>query len=112
MAEPRTNGAMPRRKRLLTGLRPTGKFHLGNYVGTFEKDVELQNSGEYECFFLVADFHTLTTGYESARDIGDQPHTNWCFRNHIVLQRLLNVLRLVPQGLARYLLKYRQRVWM
>jgi tryptophanyl-tRNA synthetase len=71
MAEPRTNGAVPRRKRLLTGLRPTGKFHLGNYVGTFEKDLELQNSGEYECFFLVADFHTLTTGYESSRNIGD-----------------------------------------
>jgi tryptophanyl-tRNA synthetase len=38
------------KKRLLTGLRPTGKFHLGNYVGTFEKDLELQNSGEYECY--------------------------------------------------------------
>src|SRR5437879_11131937 len=64
------NGAVPRKKRLLTGLRPTGKFHLGNYVGTFEKDLELQNSGEYECFFLIADYHVLTTGYESARVIG------------------------------------------
>ena len=54
-------------KRLLTGLRPTGKFHLGNYVGTFEKDVELQNSGDYECFFLVADYHALTTGFETRR---------------------------------------------
>ena len=59
-------GANPRKKRLLTGLRPTGRFHLGNYVGTFEKDLELQNSGEYECFFLIADYHTLTTGYETA----------------------------------------------
>jgi tryptophanyl-tRNA synthetase len=66
----RQNGQVPRKKRLLTGLRPTGKFHLGNYVGTFEKDLELQNSGEYECFFLIADFHTLTTGYENARAIG------------------------------------------
>jgi tryptophanyl-tRNA synthetase len=66
------NGKVPaRKKRLLTGLRPTGKFHLGNYVGTFEKDLELQNSGEYECFFLIADYHTLTTGYETARAIGD-----------------------------------------
>jgi tryptophanyl-tRNA synthetase len=71
MAEQRKNGAVPSRKRLLTGLRPTGKYHLGNYVGTFEKDLELQNSGEYECFFLVADFHALTTGYETARAIGD-----------------------------------------
>jgi tryptophanyl-tRNA synthetase len=65
------NGAVPRKKRLLTGLRPTGRFHLGNYVGTFEKDLELQNSGEYECFFLIADYHTLTTGYETARSIGE-----------------------------------------
>ncbi len=71
MAEQRNNGAVPRRKRLLTGLRPTGKYHLGNYVGTFEKDLELQNSGEYDCFFLVADFHALTTGYETSREIGD-----------------------------------------
>src|SRR6476469_6220918 len=65
------NGAIARRKRLLTGLRPTGKFHVGNYVGTFEKDLELQNSGEYDCFFLIADLHSLTTGYENARAIGD-----------------------------------------
>ena len=58
-------------QRLLTGLRPTGKYHLGNYVGTFEKDLELQNSGEYECFFLVADFHALTTGYQTSRQMAD-----------------------------------------
>src|ERR1700680_336563 len=69
MSPPQKNGQTAR-KRLLTGLRPTGKFHLGNYVGTFEKDLELQNSGEYECFFLIADYHTLTTGYEAARSIG------------------------------------------
>jgi tryptophanyl-tRNA synthetase len=68
----RANGTQAgRRKRLLTGLRPTGRFHLGNYVGTFEKDLELQNSGEFECFFLIADLHSLTTGYETARMIGE-----------------------------------------
>jgi tryptophanyl-tRNA synthetase len=71
MSTPPKNGAVPHKKRLLTGLRPTGKFHLGNYVGTFEKDLELQNSGEYECFFLIADYHTLTTGFEKASAIGD-----------------------------------------
>jgi tryptophanyl-tRNA synthetase len=71
MSAQRTNGSVPRKKRLLTGLRPTGKFHLGNYVGTFEKDLELQNSGEYEVFILIADYHALTTGYESASTIGD-----------------------------------------
>src|ERR1700675_2843254 len=69
--EQNQNGPVGRRKRLLTGLRPTGKFHLGNYVGTFEKDLELQNSGDYECFFLIADYHTLTTGYEQSSAIGD-----------------------------------------
>ena len=64
------NGKL-KKKRLLTGLRPTGKFHLGHYVGTFENDLELQNSGEYECFFLVADYHALTTGYQTSREIGD-----------------------------------------
>src|SRR5262249_29668189 len=67
----RSNGRGSTRKRLLTGLRPTGKVHLGNYVGTFEKDLELQNGGEYECFFLIADLHSLTTGYENARAIGE-----------------------------------------
>ncbi len=70
MPTPHHNGSTPSHKRLLTGLRPTGKFHLGNYVGTFEKDLELQNGGEYECFFLIADYHTLTTSYESSRGIG------------------------------------------
>jgi tryptophanyl-tRNA synthetase len=70
MPTPHKNGAIPR-KRLLTGLRPTGKFTIGNYVGTLEKDVELQNSGEYDCFILIADYHTLTTGYESSRSIGE-----------------------------------------
>src|SRR5215510_4673968 len=71
MTPQRSNGAVSRKKRLLTGLRPTGKFHLGNYVGTFEKDYELQQSGEYDCYFLIADLHSLTTGYETANKIGD-----------------------------------------
>lgn len=57
-------------RRLLTGLRPTGKLHLGHYVGTLEKDLELQANPAYECFFLVADFHALTTYFESSREIG------------------------------------------
>ncbi len=65
------NGQVPKKKRLLTGLRPTGQFHLGNYVGTLEKDVELQNAVEYECFFLIADYHSLTTGYQNSHEIGD-----------------------------------------
>ncbi|MDR2588505.1 MAG: tryptophan--tRNA ligase, partial [Spirochaetales bacterium] len=46
-------------KRILTGDRPTGRLHLGHYVGSLANRVRLQN--EYECFFIVADLHTLTT---------------------------------------------------
>ncbi|NLX44089.1 MAG: tryptophan--tRNA ligase [Chloroflexi bacterium] len=47
------------KKRILTGDRPTGKLHLGHYVGSLANRVRLQDA--YECFFIVADLHTLTT---------------------------------------------------
>jgi tryptophanyl-tRNA synthetase len=47
------------RGRILTGDRPTGPSHLGHYVGTLKNRVMLQE--EYECFFIIADLHTLTT---------------------------------------------------
>jgi len=47
------------RKRILTGDRPTGKLHLGHYVGTLANRVKLQD--EYEVFLLIADYHMLTT---------------------------------------------------
>ncbi|MBU0956794.1 MAG: tryptophan--tRNA ligase [Spirochaetes bacterium] len=50
---------METRKRILTGDRPTGKLHLGHYVGSLKNRVRLQD--EYECFFIIADLHTLTT---------------------------------------------------
>lgn len=46
-------------KRILTGDRPSGRLHLGHYVGSLANRVRLQN--EYECFFIIADLHTLTT---------------------------------------------------
>ena len=45
--------------RILSGMRPTGRFHLGNYLGAAKNWVELQNT--YECFYFVADYHALTT---------------------------------------------------
>ncbi|MCI0434867.1 MAG: tryptophan--tRNA ligase [Gemmatimonadetes bacterium] len=47
------------RKRILTGDRPTGRLHLGHWVGSIQNRVRLQD--EYECFFIIADLHTLTT---------------------------------------------------
>ncbi|MBA4317815.1 MAG: tryptophan--tRNA ligase [Flavobacterium sp.] len=48
-------------KRILSGMRPTGKLHLGHYVGALENWIKLQQSGEYESFHLIADYHVLTT---------------------------------------------------
>ena len=53
--------------RILTGHRPTGPRHIGHLVGTIDYWVRLQNS--YECFFLIADLHVLTTDYEHPRRI-------------------------------------------
>lgn len=47
------------KKRILTGDRPTGKLHLGHYVGSLKNRVALQD--QYECYFIIADLHTLTT---------------------------------------------------
>lgn len=52
------------RERLLTGDRPTGRLHLGHYVGSIANRVRLQS--QYECFFLIADLHMLTTKPEKA----------------------------------------------
>ena len=49
-------------RRVLSGMRPTGRLHLGNYHGALRNWVELQY--QYECFFFVADWHMLTTGYD------------------------------------------------
>ncbi|MGA8440936.1 MAG: tryptophan--tRNA ligase [Candidatus Sulfotelmatobacter sp.] len=49
------------RKRVLSGMRPTGRLHLGNYVGALDNWVRMQDA--YECFFCVVDWHALTTDY-------------------------------------------------
>lgn len=53
--------------RILSGMRPTGRLHLGNYLGALENWVRLQN--EYECFFSIVDWHALTTGYENTHEL-------------------------------------------
>ena len=48
-------------RRVLSGMRPTGKLHIGHYVGALQNWIRLQN--DYECFFFAADWHALTTDY-------------------------------------------------
>jgi tryptophanyl-tRNA synthetase len=53
----------------MSGMRPTGKLHLGNYLGALENWVRLQD--DYDCFFCIVDWHALTTGYEDTSAIRD-----------------------------------------
>lgn len=53
--------------RVVSGMRPTGRLHLGHYHGVLKNWVELQH--EYQCFFFVADWHALTTHYDNPGDI-------------------------------------------
>jgi len=55
------------RKRILTGDRPTGDLHLGHFVGSLANRVRLQD--EYECFFIIADYHALTTAYDRSAEV-------------------------------------------
>ena len=57
------------KKRVLSGMRPTGKLHLGNLHGALDNWRRLQD--EYECFFFVADLHALTTEYQNSAPIRD-----------------------------------------
>lgn len=59
---------------LISGIQPSGRLHLGNYLGALKNFVELQGSGKYECFFFIADLHSLTENFspkEKAGQIAD-----------------------------------------
>ncbi len=103
-----------RKGRILTGDRPTGKLHLGHYVGTLRNRVRLQD--EYECFFIIADFHVLTTRQsdlgeveQSIRDVlldslsvGIDPERSTVFLQSLVpqipeLHLLFSMLTTVPR---------------
>jgi tryptophanyl-tRNA synthetase len=57
------------RPRVLSGMRPTGKLHLGNYMGALANWVKLQDTAQYECYFFIADLHALTTDYADTSKI-------------------------------------------
>ncbi|CAN5243777.1 tryptophan--tRNA ligase [soil metagenome] len=59
-------------RRIVSGMRPTGGLHLGNYHGALKNWITLQH--EYECFFFVADWHALTTDYENPERVEDNMH--------------------------------------
>ena len=64
MPEPAISSSRPR---VLSGMRPTGKLHLGNYMGALANWVKLQDN--YDCYFFIADWHALTTDYADPSQI-------------------------------------------
>src|SRR4030043_517535 len=68
------------KKRILSGMRPTGKLHLGHLVGALDNWIKLQD--EYECFFMVADWHALMSEYAHPLDLKENLLDNvidWLF---------------------------------
>lgn len=59
------------RKVLLTGDRPSGQLHLGHYVGSLRNRVALQDSGDYDCFVLIADVQALTDNFKDPQKVRD-----------------------------------------
>ena len=60
---------MGNKKRILTGDRPTGRLHIGHYFGSLKKRVEMQNSGEYEPYILIADVQALTDNFNNPEKV-------------------------------------------
>ncbi|MEP7273952.1 MAG: tryptophan--tRNA ligase [Acidobacteriota bacterium] len=85
-------------KRIVSGMRPTGKLHLGNYEGALKNWVRLQN--DYECFFFVADWHALTSDYADPSAIKENSMamvTDWLAAGLDPSKCTMFIQSLVPQ---------------
>ncbi len=74
----RSERILAKRKRVFSGMRPTGRLHLGHYFGALSNWVKLQD--EYDCFFCVVDWHALTTHYEDTSSVAQntlEVATDW-----------------------------------
>src|SRR5690348_8507114 len=62
--------APPRRPRILSGVQPSRKLHLGNYFGAIKQHIGFQDEGD--CFFFIANYHALTTLRDTAKQLADE----------------------------------------
>ena len=93
------------RQRVVSGMRPTGRLHLGHLVGALENWVPLQ--AQYDCFYFVADWHALTSDYASTAGIVDYALDNaadWIGAGLDPERSTLFVQSLVPEHAELYLL--------
>ncbi|MFH1858356.1 MAG: tryptophan--tRNA ligase [Candidatus Omnitrophota bacterium] len=116
---------MPFKRRVLSGMRPTGELHLGHWVGALENWKALQE--KYECFFMVADWHALMSDYESPGSLeafvrgnvadwiacGINPERSVIFRQsdvpeHLELHMVLSVI--TPLGWVERVPTYKEQL--
>jgi len=64
-------GAEGKKSRVLSGMRPTGRLHIGHYFGALQNWVRLQNDPAYDCFYFIADWHALTSDYADTSPIAE-----------------------------------------
>ena len=96
---------VPANRRVLSGMRPTGKLHIGHYVGALQNWIRLQN--EYECFFFVADWHALTTNYADTSRVKEDTveiATDWLAAGLDPEKAVLFIQSHVPQHAELHLL--------
>jgi tryptophanyl-tRNA synthetase len=100
-------------RRVLSGMRPTGKLHLGNYMGALKNWVRLQGerhadgARRYECYFFIADYHALTTDYADPRNVAQNTldvALDWLGAGLDPEQSVLFVQSHVPQHAELHLL--------
>src|SRR6266851_5226516 len=66
-----TIGDRGKKSRVLSGMRPTGRLHIGHYFGALQNWVRLQNDPAYECFYFIADWHALTSDYADTSGVAE-----------------------------------------
>jgi tryptophanyl-tRNA synthetase len=111
---------------LVSGIQPTGRLHLGNYLGALKNFVGLQNSRKYQCYFFIADLHSLTEQFEPRTKVeqilelaadylaaGLDPKTSVIFLQsaipaHSELTELLTAI--TPEGELRRMTQYKDKV--
>ena len=96
---------MTTRPRVVSGMRPTGQLHLGHLVGALKNWAALQE--QYDCFYFVADWHALTSGYANTRDIAGYAIENvadWIAGGIDPDRSTIFVQSLVPEHAELYLL--------
>ena len=62
---------------ILTGDRPTGKLHIGHYIGSLKNRVEMQNTGKYDTFIMIADQQALTDNARDPEKIKNSSKSPW-----------------------------------